>query len=50
MRELSEIRADLDRIDTSILGLFQERMACADEVAAYKSAHNLPILDKTRER
>lgn len=50
MRDLSEVRTDLDRIDSEILRLFQERMACADEVAAYKSAHGLPILDKARER
>ncbi len=50
MRELSDVRKDLDRIDTSIMQLFEERMQCADEVAAYKSAHGLPILDRARER
>ena len=48
--ELNEIRDRIDQIDDRILSLFLERMECAEEVAKYKKANNLPILNKTRER
>ena len=48
--ELTEIRANIDRIDAELLRLFLERMELADKTAAYKAAHNLPILNKERER
>ena len=48
--ELSEIRTKIDQVDDQLLKLFLERMALADEVAAYKNAHNQPILNKERER
>lgn len=49
MRELSAIRADIDRVDAAICALIDERAALAEEVAAYKAAHNLPVLDTARE-
>ena len=48
--ELSEIRARIDSVDDQLLNLFLERMDLAEEVAKYKNEHNLPILNKTRER
>lgn len=48
--ELSEIRAQLDHIDDQMLTLFLERMGLAEEVAAYKNEHHLPILNRQRER
>ena len=48
--ELSEIRAKSDAVDDQLLQLFLERMALAEDVAAYKNEHNLPIVNKTRER
>ena len=48
--ELSEIRTKIDAVDEQILTLFLERMALSEDVAAYKNEHNLPILNKTRER
>ena len=48
--ELSEIRAKIDAVDDQILQLFLERMDLAEEVAVYKKAHNLPILNRQRER
>ena len=48
--ELSEIRTRIDSVDDQILNLFLERMDLAEEVANYKNEHNLPILNKTRER
>ena len=48
--DLKEIRRKLDEIDASILELFLQRMALADQVAAHKKKFNLPVLDKGRER
>ena len=48
--ELSEIRAKIDAVDDQLLKLFLERMDLAEEVAAYKNEHRLPILNKERER
>ena len=48
--DLKEIRTKIDTIDQQLLQLFLERMAAADEVAAYKNEHHLPIMNKARER
>lgn len=48
--ELSEIRARIDAVDDQLLDLFLKRMALSEEVADYKNQHNLPILNRTRER
>lgn len=49
MKELTEIRKKINEIDTEMRKLFSERMSCAREVAEYKIAHGLPILDSARE-
>ena len=48
--ELSEIREKIDTVDDQLLKLFLERMSLAEEVAAYKNEHHLPILNNERER
>ena len=48
--ELSEIRTKIDAVDNQLLDLFLQRMELSEEVAAYKNEHNLPILNKARER
>ena len=45
-----EIRTRIDAVDDQLLKLFLERMELAEEVAAYKNEHHLPILNKQRER
>lgn len=50
MEDLSDIRKEIDSIDTQIVELFKRRMSCADAVAAYKRARDLPVLDRSRER
>ena len=50
MDTLSDTRAKIDAIDAQICELFARRMACADELAAYKREHGLPVLDRSRER
>ena len=49
MRSLEECRAALDAADRQIVRLFEERMMISREVAAYKLAHDLPVLDRSRE-
>ncbi len=50
MRDLAEIRAQIDRIDSQISELFIERMEVSADVAEYKRATGKPIYDRTRER
>ena len=49
MRELQELRKELDEVDRGIVALFEARMAIAQEVAEYKLAHDMPVLDRARE-
>ena len=48
--ELSDIRVKIDAVDDQLLDLFLQRMALSEEVAAYTHQHQLPILNKARER
>ncbi len=50
MRTLEECRQAIDRIDREIVRLFEERMSVAQDVAAWKIAHDLPVLDASREQ
>lgn len=47
--ELTELRAELDRIDRDVVDLLEKRMEIAREIARYKIAHGLPVLDASRE-
>lgn len=49
MKELAQIRAELDQVDRGVVKLFEKRMNLARQVAEYKMAHGLPVLDRTRE-
>lgn len=49
MRDLSEIRTDIDAIDNELIRLFKRRMDCAREVALYKKANGIPVLNRSRE-
>ncbi len=48
--DLNQIRNKIDTLDDQLLELFLERMNLAEEVANYKNEHNLPIMNKQRER
>lgn len=50
MLDLSECRERIDTIDTQIMSLLMDRQAVSADVAAYKAAHNMPVLDRSRER
>lgn len=49
MRELADIRAELDGIDKKITELFEERLELVTQVAEYKIANGKPVLDRQRE-
>ena len=49
MKDLKEIRQDINEIDEEIRKLFVRRMDASRQVAEYKTAHGLPIYDKERE-
>lgn len=49
MRDLNEIRKDINEIDDKLLELYKRRMDCAEEVGYYKKEKNIPILNEKRE-
>ena len=49
MRELENVRAELDAVDRELVRLFEKRMLLCREVAAYKIAHGMQVLDRSRE-
>ena len=48
--DLSQIREQINRVDDQLVKLFVERMELAEQVAAYKREHNMPIFVPARER
>ena len=48
--EIQEIRSQIDEIDKQIVNLVVKRMKMALQAAEYKQAHQLPLLDRKRER
>ena len=49
MRELKDIRDDVNEIDKKMRELFIKRMKLSREIAEYKNAHGLAIYDPERE-
>lgn len=47
--EIKDLRNKIDTLDREIVKLLVERMGVSAEVAAYKIANGMPVLDKTRE-
>lgn len=47
---LEELRGQIDQVDDQLIQLFQKRMQVAADIAAWKSAHGLPVLQPARER
>ena len=50
MNELNELRQQIDLIDRQLLPLFLKRMEICSEVADYKRAAGMPVLDSKREK
>ena len=49
MKDLQEIRKDIDVIDKKIVDLYKERMTLTSEVASFKIATGKQVLDRERE-
>ncbi len=50
MRELGEIREEIDSIDAKIVALYEQRMGLTEQVAEYKIGTGKKVLDKEREK
>ncbi len=50
MRDLLELRDEIDAIDSEIVALYEKRMQISQEVAEYKMSIGKPVLDKEREQ
>ncbi|MDD6169962.1 MAG: prephenate dehydratase [Lachnospiraceae bacterium] len=50
MRDLSEIRNEIDSVDAEIVALYEKRMRLAEQVAEYKIGTGKKVLDKEREK
>ena len=46
---LQDLRVEIDAIDDAMIKLFAQRMAVVKSVANFKKAHDLPVLDRSRE-
>lgn len=49
MDDITAIRSRIDALDDEIIKLFLERVEIADQIAAYKREHKLPVFDRSRE-
>lgn len=50
MKDLLEIRNEIDQIDRQIVELYERRMECTSQVAEYKIATGKQVFDKEREK
>lgn len=47
--QLETFRREIDSIDAQIFDLFEQRIAVAKQIGAYKKEQNLAVLDSSRE-
>ena len=47
--QLETLRQEIDSIDTQIFDLFEQRIAVAKQIGAYKKEHEFAVLDFSRE-
>ncbi|MCD8015856.1 MAG: prephenate dehydratase [Lachnospiraceae bacterium] len=50
MKDLQELRVEIDSVDEQITQLFERRMKICEEVAHYKIANGKKVFDKEREK
>lgn len=48
--QLSTFRQTIDNIDAALIHMLAERFRCTDQVGVLKAKHQLPPVDKGRER
>ena len=49
MKDLNQLRQEIDGIDRQLVALFEQRMAVTRQVGEYKLANGIPVLDRSRE-
>lgn len=49
MRDLSELREEINYVDDKLIELFEKRMNISIEIAKYKNKNNLKICNTARE-
>ena len=49
MKDLKEIRAEIDSVDNELVSLYEKRMALTEQVADYKLSTGKKVFDKARE-
>lgn len=49
-RSIDQLRQEINDIDEKLMSLLEKRLNVAQEIAEYKSIHNLPIYDAKREQ
>lgn len=50
MKELGELRKQIDSVDTELVKLFEKRMEVSRQIAETKQAQGLPVLNREREQ
>ena len=50
MKNIDEIRQEIDEVDRELVSLFEKRMKLVYYVAKYKIENNLPVLNEEREQ
>lgn len=50
MNKLQQARKEINNVDKQIVKLFEKRMKAVEQIAKYKIANKLPILDSSREK
>lgn len=50
MNTLEKLRREIDKIDQKLLADLAKRFKITQKVGEYKKKHNLPALDKAREK
>lgn len=46
---LDDIRSDIDKVDSQLIALLEQRMDLVSQVATYKKMTGVGVLDNTRE-
>ena len=49
MKDIEELRKEIDAIDSKLVGLFEQRMESALRIAEYKKENNIEVLNVSRE-
>ena len=49
MKELEELRLELDSVDAELMRLFEKRMELSERIGAWKRANGKPVCDPARE-